>query len=132
MRKLCRSVVVSGALAALVVPTAAQAAGPSWHTIDAISGAKVQACRVKVSNGWKIKGRVDARKSSDRATGSLIVTYKNKQTKKKWTSTVAAHLLGKASSVVVPAKPGYSVTYILGLSQMGDGGMIATTKIGRC
>jgi hypothetical protein len=132
MSKLRRSVVISSALAALVVPAAAQAAGPSWHTLDNVNGAKVQACRVKVSNGWKIKGRVNARKSSERATGSLIVTHNNQETKKKWTSTVSAHHLGRAGSIVVPAKPGYSVTYTLGLSQMGDGGTIATTKIGRC
>ncbi len=132
MSKLRNTVIATAAAAAMVVPGTAQAAGPHWQTKATFSGAKLQVCKVKVPGAWKVRARIDGRKSKEKIYGSLIVTKKGQTTKKNWQGTAAAHRIGKAGAIKVPAKAGYSLMLGMGNGGSGFGAPLKVKKINHC
>lgn len=134
----------TGAVAALAVVIAgpaltATAAGNPHHlhfkTIESVSGAKLQACRLHTaaSKPWKVKVRVDARKSAGKVTAAAQGLHGSTPVGKGWTSgTVRRGHVSAIGTVIVPRGAAYTMSAGIGNGGMGNGGDFKVADLGRC
>lgn len=107
----------------LAVPTSAQAA-KKWHRVDAMHGAKAQACKERSGTGWRIYIRVDNRGGSHWHRAEL---GNNSGRKYVEVRTGAGRVSGVKS---VWTTRGFSVG--MGDANGDRGGWMPMSAVGRC
>ena len=123
------------ALLPLAVPASAHAA-TTWDTVAGIVDGKLQACRTLSGSGdaWKIRWRLDARKSDERLHAKVVVTHHGTKTDRRWASGwVPGGNVSDPGAVYVPRSgSGWEMTFSGGSDNAGGGGTIKSMAIAHC
>ncbi|WP_155993251.1 hypothetical protein [Nocardioides sp. URHA0020] len=108
-------------------------AGKSWTTIAKWEGAKHQACKVSIRKGKAFVIYTRLVNGNKAEIGAALMVTKGSKTRSEWHSPlIAKGKTSKTGKVVFPRNAGYTLGAGQFQGQMGDGGPVKVTKIGRC
>ena len=122
---------------ASAAPVAAKAATKHFTVVQTMQKAKLGVCKVSVNGGaaWRVYGRLDTRKvRSGKYSGSVYV-YRDgvDNPTSSWQSPlIRKGTYSKVGSVRLPKKAGYTLVGGIGTGNMGNGGPIDITRVGKC
>lgn len=134
----------AGAVAALAVViagpafTATAASNPHHYhfkSIVSISGAKLEACRLRTASPapWKVKVRVNAKRSTGKVMAGAQGMRNGTPVRKGWASgTVRKGHVSTIGTVKVPRGSAYTLSAGIGTGGMGNGGEFKVANLRRC
>ena len=146
MKTLTRTVATAVMAAVALAPlgasaTASAAPGAAkakrFTVVQTLERAKLGVCKVSVNDGaaWRVYGRLDARKvRAGKFSGSLYVYREGVEAPtSSWRSPMTKKgTYSKVGSVRLPNKPGYTLAGGIGSGNMGNGGPIKISRVGKC
>jgi len=145
LNTLFRALAGATAAVALVAPAAAsataapvgKASAKHFTVVQTFQKAKLGVCKVSVSGGtaWRVYGRLDTHKVRAGKYSATLYVIKDGATKPAamWRSPMTKKgKYSKVGSVRLPNKPGYSLDGGIGAANMGNGGPIKISRVGKC
>lgn len=128
---------VGASATASTTPVVAKAQAKRFTVVQTMQKAKLGVCKVSVNNGaaWRVYGRLDTRKvRSGKFSASLYVYREGVETPTaSWRSALTKKgTYSKVGSVRLPKKAGYRLDGGIGAGNMGNGGPIEISRVGRC
>lgn len=122
---------------ASTAPDGARASAKHFTVVQTFQKAKLDVCKKSVSSGnaWRVYGRLDTHKVRvGKYTGSLFVySDANENPVATWRSPMTKKgTYSKVGSIRLPKKSGYSLAGGIGTANMGNGGPIKISRVGKC
>lgn len=122
---------------ASTTPVTARASAKHFTVVQTLQKAKLGVCKVSVSGGaaWRVYGRLDTHKVRTGKYAATLYVYRdgNENPVATWRSPMTKKgTYSKVGSVRLPKKPNYSLAGGLGTANMGNGGPIKISRVGKC
>lgn len=131
------AVVIPAGATASAAPVAAKAPAKHFTVVQTLQKAKLGVCKVSVGKGtaWRVYGRLDTRKVRAGKYSASLYVYREgvEEPTSSWRSPMTKKgTFSKVGSVRLPKKPGYTLAGGIGSANMGNGGPIEISRVGRC